>query len=172
MNKCHSLLFIILLFVGCNLKEPSSKKSPPKKVYKPNISIIQDSIITIKKWDSIQLIQFWTFNCQQFKPYCDSINNEIHYYKTGILPQKSYYLLDSLTKLSNRENNGPESTCDNAYQIIGYNNGVAHNLIIIDECDMTPNGYLSQKGRIVLSNICLESKLSYKSCWPDSYYSN
>lgn len=171
MNKCCSILFTISLIIGCNLKEPSSKNSIPKKVYKPNISALQDSIVTNKNWDSIQIIQFWTFNCLQFEPYFDSTSNEIYYFKTRVLPQKSIHLLDSILNLTNERNSGPESTCEKGYQFIGYLKGEAYNLLIIDDCDMTKYGYLSQQGRKILAKICLDCKLNYKPCWSDSFYS-
>lgn len=168
MNKGILIFFMIgFSLIGCTLEE----KKSPKKIYQINIKLNQDSTLVPSNFDSIQLIQFWTINCKQFEPDFDSVINEIHYYKIKSLPQKSHQQIDSLIKLTNRSNTGPESTCEKGYQFIGYLKGDAFDILNIDDCDMTKYGYLSQKGRNILANICSDCGLTYKPCWSNYYYS-
>ncbi len=160
-----------LSILGCNQKESNSQIGPPRKIHKPDIKLINDSNLNLSRFDSIQLIQFYTANCKQFEPDFDSIRNEIYYYKTKILPQKSIHLIDSLFKQSDRKNTGPESTCQMGYQFIGYLKGEVFDILAIDDCDMTKHGYLSREGRKTLAKICSDCELTYKPCWSDRYYS-
>jgi hypothetical protein len=173
MNKGVLIFFLIglLIIIGCNYTETNTKILSPKKIYEINIKFNPDSLIVPLSFDSIQLIQFWTINCKQFNPDLDSTTNEISYFRHKTLPKNSNLLIDSLVKLTNIKNTGPESTCEKSYQFIGYLKGEAFELLTIDDCDMTKYGYLSQKGRKILAKICSDCKLTYKPCWSDRYYS-
>lgn len=181
MQRIVISLFVFV-FIGCNQSAKQINTDQSESVSDTlslayGIKCPKSSTLDLTVFDSISLYVCCSEECDTCKEYkvnrdikLGSRNSHHFFYRKYLLEKETWNALDSLLKVESSGSKGPESTCCLKYFFQGYIHSSPVVIATIDDCYMSSNGYLTNKGINQLKQLVFKKQGSFTEYWGREYY--